>query len=272
MGVIGTLLLVTSLASVAGLALGGLLGALFNVESNRTVGLLLSLAGGVMLGVVFFDIIPEAYETGVSVFVVIVALLVGAFAVYALNALLDRSGAAHAHVHAAGHLAKPKDADKQHDGRGSLLRAGVVMASAIALHNLPEGMSIGALYAGEGGAMGGAVLLLAAMIGLHNVPAGMAIAVTMVSGGMAKARAVLLTALSGVPTIIGALFGFWLGDIGELGLALSLAFAGGAMLYVVNCELIPEAQALYRSKLPVFCLIVGVGLAMSFIYLLDFGG
>lgn len=272
MGVIGTLLVLTGLASVAGLALGGLLGALFNVNSERTVGLLLSLAGGVMLGVLWLDLIPEALETDVSVFFVMAALLLGALAVYALNALLDHNGASHAHAPAAGNLAKtPQTTDIKAKSRVALLRSGVVMASAIALHNLPEGMSIGALYAGEGGVMGGAALLMAVMIGLHNVPAGMAIAVTMESGGMAKARAVLLTALSGVPTLIGALCGFWLGDIGELGLALSLSFAGGAMLYVVSAELIPEAEALYRSKLPVFGVIIGVIITMGLLSFFSIG-
>ena len=272
MGALGTLLAVTGLAGVVGLGMGGLLGTMFNLNSNRTVGLLLSLAGGVMLGVVWFDLIPEALETDVSVLVVMTALLLGAFAVYGLNTLLDRNGDSHSHTHTEEHLNELQDVDHHKNDHGSLLRAGMVMASAIALDNLPEGMSIGALYASEGGAMGGAALLLAVLVGLHNIPAGMAIAVTMVSGSMAKGKAVLLTALSGVPTLIGALCGFWLGDISELGLALSLSFAGGAMLYVVNSELIPEANLLYRSKLPAFCVIVGVVIAMSFIYYLDFGG
>ncbi len=279
MEAIGTLITVTAIAGVAGTGLGGLLGAMFKRDSNRTVSLLLSLAGGVMLGVVSFDLIPEAITTGVSPFWVVFAVLLGVGVIYALNALIDRKTDPKVpHVEDVSH---PKTADhldelihsnyleerqKRQDSRFALLVAGMVMASAIALHNVPEGMTIGASYAVNGGAMGSAALVLALLIGLHNIPEGMAVSVPLISGGMGRLKAVLLTALSGVPTIIGALFGFWLGDIGALGLALSLGFASGAMLYVVFGEIIPEAILMYRSKLPTFFVILGVMLGLCVIY------
>ena len=75
---------------------------------------------------------------------------------------------------------------------------------------------------------------------------------------MKKPKAVLLTALSGLPTVFGALLGYALGGINDLMLVLSLGFASGAMLYVVFGELLPESILMWRSKLPAFALFVGV--------------
>jgi len=278
MYIVGTLLLTTAIAGVAGTGLGGLIGALFRKESNQTVSLLLSFAGGVMLSVVCFDLILEALETNVGVWVVIFAVLLGVVVIYALNTLIDRKADPKIPHMDPSHPKTADDLDelihsnyleqsqKGRNNKFSLLIAGIVMASAIALHNVPEGMTIGASYASNEGAMGSAALLLAILIGLHNIPEGMAVSVPLISGGMGRVKAVVITALSGVPTMVGALLGYWIGDIGAMGLALSLGFASGAMLYVVFGEIIPQAVLMYRSKLPAFFVIVGSMLGLLIIY------
>ena len=144
------------------------------------------------------------------------------------------------------------------DSKFGLFVAGVVMACAIALHNVPEGMTIGASYASNDGVMGSAALVLAVLIGLHNIPEGMAVSVPLISGGMPKWKAVLITACTGIPTILGALLGYLLGEIGPMGLTVSLGFASGAMLYVVFGEILPQSILMYHSKLPAFSAIVGI--------------
>ena len=153
------------------------------------------------------------------------------------------------------------------DTKLSLFVAGVIMASAIALHNLPEGMTIGASYANNDVIMGSSALVLAILIGLHNIPEGMAVSVPLISGGMHKVKAVLITAASGIPTILGALLGYLLGEIGPLGLTVSLGFASGAMLYVVFGEILPQSILMYHSKLPAFSAIVGILVGLLIIYL-----
>ena len=140
------------------------------------------------------------------------------------------------------------------------------MASAIALHNVPEGMTIGASYASNAGLMTSSSLALAVLIGLHNIPEGMAVSVPLISGGMAKWKAVLITACSGIPTILGALLGYLLGELGPMGLTLSLGFASGAMLYVVFGEILPQAILMYHSKLPAFSAIFGMLVGMFIIF------
>jgi len=279
MGVIGTLLAVTAIAGVGGTGLGGLIGALLQKDSNRTVSLLLSFAGGVMLSVVSFDLIVEAIETGVGVWVVTAAIALGVAVIFLLNHIIDtRTNPEVPHIDEH----HPKTADdlnelihsdhyevhyaQRKENRFSLFIAGIVMACAIALHNVPEGMTIGASYASNNGVLGSSALVLAVLIGLHNIPEGMAVSVPLISGGMPKRKAVVTTALSGAPTILGALLGFLLGEIGPLGLALSLGFASGAMLYVVFGEILPQAILMYTSKLPAFSAIFGMLVGMLIIF------
>ena len=278
MGVLKTLIVATAISGVVGTGLGGLIGALLQKDSNRTVSLLLSFAGGVMLSVVCFDLVTEAIETNVGVLTVIGAVALGVAVIYFLNYLIDRNTNPEVphidenHPKTADNLDELIHSDhyKQHyvnqDNKLALFVAGVVMAGAIALHNVPEGMTIGASYASNNGVLGSSALVLAVLIGLHNIPEGMAVSVPLISGGMNKTKAVLLTALSGVPTIIGALLGYALGEIGALGLALSLGFASGAMLYVVFGEILPQAILMYHSKLPAFAAITGMLLGLFIIY------
>jgi len=270
MGVITTLLVTTALAGVIGTGLGGAIGAMLQKDSKRTVSLLLSFAGGVMLSVVCFDLVTEAIETNVGIYIVIGAIAFGVMITYLLNYLIDRKTNPEIPHIDANHPRTADDLDElihsdhleyhraESDNKLGLFVAGIVMASAIALHNVPEGMTIGASYASNNGVMGSAALVLAILIGLHNIPEGMAVSVPLISGGMNKWKAVLITASSGVPTILGALLGYWLGEIGPMGLTLSLGFASGAMLYVVFGEILPQAILMYHSKLPAFSAIVGI--------------
>ena len=278
MGIIETLLLATFLAGVCGTGLGGLVGAMLQKDSNRTVSLLLSFAGGVMLSVVCFDLITEAIETQINLFLVIGSVAFGVAVIFLLNYLIDRKTNPEVPHIDANH---PKTADDleelihsdhfeihyaRNDNKFALFMAGIVMACAIALHNVPEGMTIGASYASNDGVMGSSALVLAILIGLHNIPEGMAVSVPLISGGMSKVKAVLLTALSGLPTVLGALLGYLIGEIGAFGLAFSLGFASGAMLYVVFGEILPQAILMYRSKLPAFSAIIGILVGILIIF------
>jgi len=278
MGVLETLIVTTAIAGVVGTGLGGLIGALLQKDSNRIVSLLLSFAAGVMLSVVCFDLVTEAIETEVGIGVVIFAIAFGVAVIYLLNWIIDKKTNPEVPHIDENHPKTADDLDElihsdhleQHyinkDNKFALFIAGVVMASAIALHNVPEGMTIGASYASNDGVMGTAAITLAVLIGLHNIPEGMAVSVPLIAGGMPKWKAVLITASSGIPTIIGALLGFMLGEIGPMGLALSLGFASGAMLYVVFGEILPQAILMYHSKRPAFSAIGGmlVGLLIIF--------
>lgn len=269
--------LITFISGVVGTGLGGVVGAVLKRDSNKIVSLLLSFAAGIMLAVVCFDLMSEPIammnEGTVPSWIpliVAVAVIVGYGVVYLLNLFIDKRT-----NHEVTHIDKdhPSTADNldelihsdhyqtHKNAKSNLFVAGLVMMSAIALHNLPEGMVIGASYATADvmkTLFSGTGFIMAVVIGLHNVPEGMAVSVPLISGGMSKPKAVFLTALSGLPTVFGALLGFALGGINDMMLVLSLGFASGAMLYVVFGELLPESILMWRSKLPAFAIFAGV--------------
>lgn len=275
---------ITALAGMGGTGMGGLISCLFRKDSSKTVSLLLSFAAGVMTSVVCFDLLTEALhpeQGSTNVWLVVLGVLLGYVVIALLNSWIDDNT-----NHEVAHIDEnhPRTADsleelthanhlqEHREGRqprSGLFLAGLVMAAAIALHNVPEGMVIGASFARSAGQAqlnrGG--LTMAIIIGVHNIPEGMAVAVPLISGGMPKLRSVVTTALTGFPTVLGALLGYSLGTMGPFALALSLSFASGAMLYVVFGELLPESILMWRSKLPATAAIIGMLTGLIIIYI-----
>lgn len=272
------IIIITFISGVVGTGLGGVVGAVMKRDSKKIVSLLLSFAAGIMLAVVCFDLMSEPIQlmnegklTKLTPLIVVAAVAVGYGVVFLLNYYIDKRTNHEVEHIDANHPATADDLDelihadhyKKHElANSKLFIAGLVMMSAIALHNLPEGMVIGASYAAEENLIdtlfASSGFIMAIVIGLHNIPEGMAVSVPLISGGMGKVKACLLTALSGLPTVIGAVIGYALGGISDIMLVLSLGFASGAMLYVVFGELLPEAVLMWKSKLPAFALFVGV--------------
>ena len=274
---------ITALAGVGGTGMGGVVACLFRKDSSKTVSLLLSFAAGVMTAIVCFDLLTEALhaEEAVNIWPVVGGVIVGFAVIAGLNALIDKST-----NHEVAHIDEnhPRTADsleelthanhlREHkegrQPRSGLFLAGLVMAAAIALHNVPEGMVIGASFATTVDSLmsnrGG--LMMAVVIGLHNIPEGMAVAVPLISGGMSRVRSVGTTALSGAPTILGAILGFLVGAISPIALVISLSFASGAMLYVVFGELLPESILMWKSKLPAAVTVLGMLTGLVIVYL-----
>lgn len=278
-----TLVLITAIAGIGGTGLGGAVSCLFRKDSNKTVSLLLSFAAGVMTAVVCFDLLTEALETGAhaSVWTVAAGVTAGFIIIAVLNALIDKATNHEIehidenHPRTADSLEELTHANHLHEHkagrqpRSGLFLAGLVMASAIALHNVPEGMVLGASFADSANALllDRGAMMLAIVIGLHNIPEGMAVAVPLISGGMSRWRSVLVTALSGAPTVLGALLGFLVGSVGPVALTLSLSFASGAMLYVVFGELLPESILMWKSKLPAAVVVLGMLTGLVIVYL-----
>ena len=281
---------ITAVTGAGGLALGGVLAAAVHSPSDRTMSLLLRFTAGVIFSVVCFDLIADAREESGSP-TVLCWILIGYLCTYLLNCWIDKQAHhthshgggqeheehthAHEHSHEHAHEHGRETALLGHDngelcacGRHTLHTAGLVLAMAVALHNMPVGMAIGATFAGPSapGHAGHAGILAALIIGLHNIPEGMSITAPLLAGGSRPAGAVGVAALSGVPTIIGALLGYSAGTMNPVLLAVSLSFAAGAMLYVIFGELLPESESLWRGRLAGMSTMLGLLLGMALIF------
>ena len=152
------------------------------------------------------------------------------------------------------------------EGAHSSLSKSMMLIFAVTLHNFPEGMAVGVVFAGmlEGSAgitLAGA-FALAIGIAIQNFPEGAIISMPLKGTGISRGKAFLYGAASGIVEPLGALLTIWLASYIEPVLPYLLAFAAGAMLYVVVEELIPEASEGEHSN------IATVGFAIGFVLMM----
>jgi ZIP family zinc transporter len=244
------------LAGVVGMGIGGIITAAFGSRTDKMISIFLSFAGGVMVSIVLLELIPEAVEYS-NVVTAVIGLVSGAMMVLVLNYIMDKISKSNSKIH-------ENYADFFHSsgviGKKNLLRSGMIMLFAIALHNIPEGLAMGA--AGHHDAALG--LTLAIMIGLHNIPEGMAISAPLISGGLSKIKTLILLTLTGATTVFGAVAGVFIGGISDIAFAFSFAVAGGAMLYVVFGEILPQSIVTNKDRVPAVFALVGIIVGLIF--------
>lgn len=212
-----------------GTTLGGIIGLTFKKTSNKFLSFILSLASGLMISIVCFDLVPEALEIS-NISFVILGILFGVICMIACDMLVQN---------------KFNTSVKYAKTSNSLLKTGIIVSIGLALHNFPEGLAIGSGF-------GASIKLgysLAIAILLHDIPEGISMAVPMKNGGMKASKVIVYVVLSGITTGIGAFFGAAIGTISDKIIALCLSFAAGAMLYIVSGELLPESNKLYKGRM-----------------------
>lgn len=228
-------------AGIAGTGLGGAFAFLLRQPGRRLLSTILSLSAGLMMAVVCFDLLPRSFELS-GLGIGLLGTVIGAAVIVMIQELLSL---------------------KRNPGRRqkNYARTGLLIGIGIALHNFPEGLAIGVGFTSFQTFGAGLSLIIA----LHDVPEGIVMATPMRMGGIHPIKIVFAALLAGVPTGIGALTGYLLGEISPHFIGLCLGFAGGAMLYITCSELIPESRDLYRGRVSGIGLVLGMllGMAMS---------
>lgn len=246
------IVLVGSVAGVLGTGIGGLIIGFLGRPHRRMLSFLLTFSSGIMIAVVFYDLIPEALALG-NIGSTLTGIFLGIISLTLLNKHLPHS-----------HLPQRREVDNHHRASTRLVRTGALLGLGIAMHNFPEGLAIGAGYVASQELGIGLAIALA----LHNIPEGMAMAAPLVAGGMDRYRVLLWTVLAGVPMGLGALVGGLFGNFSVLVLSTALGFAAGAMIFLVFHELIPEARKLNNPRSSILGTIIGIALGLFALFLL----
>lgn len=234
-----------------GTGLGSALTFLIKGDKNFLSALLMGISGGIMLAVVFFDILPGAILT-TDTLTMVCGAAAGMLFVLLLSMLLPRK------------KEMPGGLDLFARSRiSSLKRMGILLCAGIAIHNFPEGVAIGSGMSLPGN-FGWELLTL---IFMHDIPEGMAMSLPLRLAKVKKWKILTLGLLVGSPTALGTLMGGFLGSISQIVVGACLGFAGGAMLYLTIKEMIPETIRLGGKQAAFASLGVGVaaGAAMVFI-------
>ena len=240
------LVLLTALGVGGATVFGTLLGFIFKNISHKFSDIVLSFAAGVMLSAAVIGLVLPSLDYGPGGVLSIVVTVVGIFCGALCLNLFDRI---------VPHLHRLSGVDQEeHPNNTAQLSKVLLFVTAIAIHNLPEGIAAGVGFGTDNTAE---ALTVAGGIALQNIPEGMVIVAPMLAAGMKPGRTFLVAAMTGVVEVLGTLLGFFAVSLSAAILPFALAFAGGTMLYVISDEMIPETHAHGSERGATYALLVG---------------
>lgn len=236
------LVLLTALGVGGATVIGSLIGFAFKKISHRFSDIVLSFAAGVMLAAAVLGLILPSLDHGgrYGLLITIAGIFAGAVCLNLIDKLVP-------------HLHKMAGVDSEAHNNANLSKV-LLFVTAIAIHNLPEGIAAGV---GFGSGDTSQALIIAGGIALQNIPEGMVIIGPMLAAGVTPRRTFILAMLTGFVEVIGTLIGYFAVSVAAFILPFALAFAGGTMLYVISDEMIPETHAHGSERGATYALLVG---------------
>lgn len=236
------LVLLTALGVGGATIFGAFVGFCFKRVSHKFSDIILSFAAGVMLAASVIGLILPAVEIGGDFGIIygVSGIFVGAICIALLDKLVP-------------HMHKLVGMEKEADGNEKLSKV-LLFVTAIAIHNLPEGIAAGVGFGTEDVSQ---ALMIAGGIALQNIPEGMVIIAPMLMAGISQKRTFLCATATGLIEIVGTLIGYTAVSVSRVILPFALAFAGGTMLYVICDEMIPETHSERGGKWTTYALLGG---------------
>ena len=201
----------------------------------------LGVGGATVFGSVLGLIVPSLeYGGKYGILITITGIFAGAIC---LN-LIDK---------AVPHLHKLMGSDIESHNNANLNKV-LLFVTAIAIHNLPEGIAAGVSFGSDDISQ---AIMIAGGIALQNIPEGMVIIGPMLAAGVKPRKTFICAMITGLVEVIGTLLGFFAVSVASAILPFALAFAGGTMLYVISDEMIPETHAHGSERGATYALFVG---------------
>ncbi len=236
------IVLLTALGVGGATVIGALIGFIFKKISHKFSDIVLSFAAGVMLAAAILGLILPSLDYGgkYGLFFTIAGIFLGAVCLNLIDKLVP-------------HLHKMVGSDIEPHNNSNLSKV-LLFVTAIAIHNLPEGIAAGV---GFGSGDNTQAFIIAGGIALQNIPEGMVIIGPMLSAGVTPRKTFVCAIITGLVEVIGTLIGYFAVSIASAILPIALAFAGGTMLYVISDEMIPETHAHGNERGATYALLVG---------------
>ena len=257
------MVLLTALGVGGATVFGALLGFSFKKVSHTFSDIVLSFAAGVMLAAAVVGLVIPSLEYGgkFGILVTVAGIFTGALCLNLVDKLVP-------HLHrfsdtecCIGVTSLDKDAGSCGDVEKCVkLNKVFLVVSAIAIHNLPEGIAAGVSFGTEDVAR---ALIIAGGIALQNIPEGMIIIGPMLAAGVSPKKTFLIALGTGMVEVVGTLLGYFAVTVATAILPFALAFAGGTMLYVISDEMIPETHAHGHQRGATYALLVGFCLMLA---------
>ena len=247
------MVLLTALGVGGATVIGAAIGFAFKKISHKFSDIVLSFAAGVMLAAAVLGLVLPAVEYGeqnLGVWYGLGVTVAGVFAGALCLSLVDKL---------VPHLHKIIGPDIEAHNNANLSKV-LLFVTAIAIHNLPEGIAAGV---GCGSGDTTQALMIAGGIALQNIPEGMVIIGPMLAAGIKPKRTFFLAFLTGMVEVVGTLIGYFAVSVSTAILPFALAFAGGTMLYVISDEMIPETHAHGSQRGATYALLVGFCLMLA---------
>ena len=244
------MVLLTALGVGGATIFGSVIGFIFKKISHKFSDIVLSFAAGVMLAAAVLGLILPSVEYGgkYGVLITVIGIFAGAVCLNLLDKLVP-------HMHGLVGV------DSEEHRNNSNLNKVLLFVTAIAIHNLPEGIAAGV---GFGSGNDSEALLIAGGIALQNIPEGMVIIGPMLSAGVSPKRTFICAMATGLVEVLGTLIGYFSVSISSAVLPFALAFAGGTMLYVTSDEIIPETHSHGNERGATYSLLFGFCLMLIF--------
>ena len=236
------MVLLTAVGVGGATVFGSVIGFLFKNLSHKFSDIVLSFAAGVMLAAAVLGLVLPSLEYGGDwgIVITIAGIFAGALCLNLIDKLVP-------------HLHKMVGPDLEEHNNANLSKV-LLFVTAIAIHNLPEGIAAGVSF---GTGDDSQALLIAGGIALQNIPEGMVIIGPMLAAGVTPKKTFLCALATGLIEVVGTLLGYFAVSIASAILPFALAFAGGTMLYVISDEMIPETHAHGSQQGATYALLVG---------------
>lgn len=237
-----SLVLITALGVGGATVIGALIGFLFKGISHKFSDIILSFAAGVMLAAAVLGLVLPSVEYGGRFG--LVTTVMGIFAGAVCLNLMDKL---------VPHLHRLVGSDFEQHSNTDLSKV-LLFVTAIAIHNLPEGISAGV---GFGSGDVSRAFVIAGGIALQNIPEGMVIIAPMIAAGVSPVRTFVCAMITGLIEVVGTFMGYFAVTVSSAILPFALAFAGGTMLYVISDEMIPETHSHGGERGATYALLAG---------------